>query len=156
MNTQTLNWPIIRKSSPWPGDIAPNVLDYDAMLSTFTWDSARAALDGLPAGAGLNIAHEAVDRHAAGAHADRVAFRWIARDGSITEATYAELAARTNRFANALRGLGIGKGERVFTLLGTSPGAVRHRHRHAQERECAVATVLRVRARADPSAPRTR
>jgi acetyl-CoA synthetase len=121
MNTQTLNWPIIRKSSPWPGDVAPNVLDYDALLSTFSWDSARAALDGLPAGARVNIAHEAVDRHATGAHANRAAFRWIARDGSITEATYAELAARTNRFANALRGLGVGKGDRVFTLLGRVP-----------------------------------
>ena len=50
-----------------------------------------------------------------------MAFRWIARDGSITEATYAELAARTNRFANVLRGLGVGKGDRVFTLLGRVP-----------------------------------
>jgi acetyl-CoA synthetase len=127
MNTQTMNnhmmsWPTIRKSpAAWPSDVVPNVVDYDAVRSTFTWDSARAVLDGLPDGAGLNIAHEAVDRHAAGPHANRVAFRWIARDGTTTEATYAELAARTNRFANALRGLGIGKGDRVFTLLGRIP-----------------------------------
>jgi hypothetical protein len=117
----SLNWPIIRKSLPWPGDVAPNVLDYDAARPTFTWDSARADLDGLPGGAGVNIAHEAVDRHAVGARAARVAFRSIGPDGSTTEATYAELAARTNRFANALHGLGIGKGDRVFTLLGRVP-----------------------------------
>ena len=85
------------------------------------WVAARRRLDGLPGGAGLNIAHEAVDRHAVGHAADRVAFRWIARDGGVSEATYAELAERTNRFANVLRDLGIGKGDRVFTLLGRVP-----------------------------------
>jgi acetyl-CoA synthetase len=114
-------WPIIRKSPRWPGGVEPNVVDYESVRRSFTWQRARAALDGLPGGQGLNIAHEAVDRHAAGPRAGRVAFRWIARDGSATEATYAQLARRTNRFANALRGLGIGKGDRVFTLLGRVP-----------------------------------
>ena len=41
----------------------------------------RRQLDGLPGGRGLNIAHEAVDRHATGPLADRVAFRWLRRDG---------------------------------------------------------------------------
>ncbi len=47
----------------------PNLPDYDAFRRTFSWEAARAALDGLPGGRGLNIAHEAVDRHAAGARA---------------------------------------------------------------------------------------
>ena len=47
--------------------VTPNLLDYDEERRRFSWDAARAALDGLPGGAGLNIAHEAVDRHAAGA-----------------------------------------------------------------------------------------
>ena len=99
----------------------PNVLDYDTELARFTWDQARRRLDGLPGGRGLNIAHEAVDRHATGPAGDRVAIRWIARNGTTTEATYADLARRTNQFANALRDLGIGKGDRVFTLLGRVP-----------------------------------
>ncbi len=113
-------WETIHKSG-WPGGIVPNVVDYDRARREFSWEAARRRLDGLPAGRGLNIAHEAVDRHARGAHGDRVAFRWIARDGTVTQATYAELAARTNRFANLLRDLGIGKGDRVFTLLGRVP-----------------------------------
>ena len=68
------------------------MVDYDAARAAFSWDAAASPLDGLPGGAGLNIAHEAVDRHAAGPNRDRVAMRWIARDGSITEATYADLA----------------------------------------------------------------
>jgi hypothetical protein len=43
-----------------------------AQRSDFSWDVARSWLDGQPGG-GLNIAHEAVDRHAAGAHASRTA-----------------------------------------------------------------------------------
>ena len=113
-------WATIYKTA-WPGGITPNVVDYEGAVATFSWDQARRELDGLPHGRGLNIAHETVDRHAAAAGRDRVAFRWIARDGRVTEATYAELAARTNRFANVLRGLGIGKGDRVFTLLGRVP-----------------------------------
>ena len=50
--------------------LLPNLVDYASARATFTWSRARAALDGLPGGAGLNIAHEAVDRHAAGPRGD--------------------------------------------------------------------------------------
>jgi acetyl-CoA synthetase len=69
----------------------------------------------------LNIAHEAVDRHAEGPFGDRVALRWIHRDGGITDATFVDLRTWTNRFANALRSLDVGRGDRVFTLLGRCP-----------------------------------
>ena len=42
--------------------VAPNLWDYEEVRAGFTWDAARGELDGLPGG-GLNIAHEAVDRH---------------------------------------------------------------------------------------------
>ena len=41
----------------------------DAFRAAFSWDDARKLLDGLPDG-GLNIAYEAVDRHAAGERRD--------------------------------------------------------------------------------------
>ena len=113
-------WEPIEKRQ-WPNGVVPNIVDYDGARALFTWEKARQALDGLPGNRGLNIAHEAVDRHAGGGLRDRVALRWVARDGSRVEATYGELAARTNRFANGLRGLGVGKGDRVFTLLGRVP-----------------------------------
>jgi hypothetical protein len=50
---------------------------------------ARAALEGLPDG-GLNIAHEAVTRHASGARRNRVAPRLLGRRGEVTELTYGE------------------------------------------------------------------
>ncbi|HET6794598.1 MAG TPA: hypothetical protein VFH45_09160, partial [Acidimicrobiales bacterium] len=76
-----MTWPTMVKPS-WPGGVVPNIVDYDQARRSFSWDTARSELDGLPGGRGLNIAHEAVDRHAAGPRRDRVALRWIARDGT--------------------------------------------------------------------------
>ncbi len=96
--------------------------DYDAVCGRFSWTDARQGeLDGLPDGRGLNIAHEAVDRHASGARADHVALRWLGRDGARATLTYAELAAQSSRFANVLASLGVGKGERVFALADRIP-----------------------------------
>ncbi|MDI6834847.1 MAG: acetate--CoA ligase [Rhizobiaceae bacterium] len=97
-----------------------NFSSYEALLEDFTWDKARNLLDGLPDG-GLNVAHEAVDRHVADRLADKVAIRWIAKDESRHDFTYADLKDRTNRFANVLASLGIGRGERVYALLGRVP-----------------------------------
>jgi len=113
-------WAPITKTT-WPGGVVPNLVDYEAARAAFSWEAAGAELDGLPGGRGLNIAHEAVDRHATGPRADHVALRWLRRDGSTTEATYAQLRCSTNRFANVLRGLGIERGDRVASLLGRVP-----------------------------------
>ncbi len=95
----------------------PNLSDYDAERRTFTWDAARDLLDGLPDG-GLNIAHEAVHRHAAGPRADHVAIRWIGKDDRVVDVTYAALADRVSRFADVLASLGVDRGDRVFALSG--------------------------------------
>ncbi len=99
----------------------PNMPDYEAVRREFTWERARSFLDGLPEGRGLNIAHEAVDRHAKGARAERTALRWLGKGGERRDISYRELSEATNRFANALRGLGVGEGGRVFILLGRVP-----------------------------------
>jgi acetyl-CoA synthetase len=98
----------------------PNLRDYDTVRRSFSWADARAALDGLPGG-GLNIAHEAVDRHVAAGRGDRLAMRFLGRSGETQNFTYAALKGETARFANALRALGIGKGDRVFGMAGRIP-----------------------------------
>jgi acetyl-CoA synthetase len=95
--------------------VVPNLVDHQHECATFSWENLRKELDGLPGG-GLNIAHEAVIRHAAGPRRNHVALRWIGRDDSRREVTYAELAQLASRFAQVLRTLGIGKGEHVFIL----------------------------------------
>ena len=87
----------------------------------FDWGKARLFLDGLPGGQGLNIAHEAADRHANGLHAERVALCWIGKSGDHRDITYRALAVETSRFANALGTLGFGAGGRVFLLLRRVP-----------------------------------
>jgi acetyl-CoA synthetase len=84
------------------------------------WAAARARLAGLPNG-GLNIAHEAVDRHVMAGHGDQTALIWLGRDGQRQMISYAELAAEAARFANVLRVHGIGPGERIFLLSGRVP-----------------------------------
>jgi len=84
------------------------------------WAAARGALQGLPGG-GLNIAHEAVDRHAAGSRAGHVALRWLGAAGARREITYLDLSRLSNRFASLLRGLGVAKGDVVFVLCGRIP-----------------------------------
>jgi acetyl-CoA synthetase len=124
---------VIRKQ---PKSLAPppNLTDYEAECRTFSWETARRKLDGLPGGRGLNIAHETVDRHCASSLSDRVALRWLAKDGSASAITYAQLRETTNRFANALAALDVGAGDRVFLLAGRIPalyiavlGALKHR-----------------------------
>jgi acetyl-CoA synthetase len=112
-------WPAIPKAAH--DGIAHNLVDYQRTCAEFSWARARGDLDGLPGGRGLNIAHEAIDRHAAGPRRDRVALRWLARTGTRTDFTYADLRAHTSRFANVLRGLGIGKGDPVAVLAGRIP-----------------------------------
>ena len=113
-------WEPIRKSAE-DGSVAPNLADYARGRAEFSWQGARAALDGLPDGRGLNIAHEAVDRHLAHGHGAHVALRWLGKRGEAVDYTYASLAELTSRFANVLRSLGVGPGERVYALAGRIP-----------------------------------
>lgn len=57
--------PTIIHKSPAQLRVPPNLTDLDAERSRFSWAAARAELTELPGG-GLNIAHNAVTRHARG------------------------------------------------------------------------------------------
>ncbi|MBI4525062.1 MAG: acetate--CoA ligase [Deltaproteobacteria bacterium] len=111
--------PIFKPKDRWK--VIPNLIDYERTRAEFSWDAAQRELDGLPNEKGLNIGYEAVDRHAAGARRDRLALRWLGKQGEVRDFTYGDLQALSNRFANVLRGLGVGKGDRVFTLAGRVP-----------------------------------
>jgi acetyl-CoA synthetase len=100
---------------------APNLDDYQKACANFSWTEARLELDGLPNGKGLNIAHEAVDRHAAGPLSKHLAIRWLGKRGETRDYTFTELQHLSNRFANILERLGVTKGERVYVLAGRIP-----------------------------------
>ena len=113
-----MEWQQIRKR---PEDyIGANLSDYAEYARTFSWSQARALLDGLPGG-GLNIAHEAIDRHILAGRGEKLALRWIGRDDQIRDYSYSALGAAANRFANIRVQHGVVKGDRVFSLLGRAP-----------------------------------
>ena len=116
--TAHLGWtPIVKNPSAWP--VKPNLADLDQTRAAFSWEQVRRELCGPDES--LNIGELALDRHAAGPLRDRVALRWLGRDGAILDATYGQLRGQTNRFANVLRWLGVGKQDRVFSLAGRIP-----------------------------------
>jgi acetyl-CoA synthetase len=110
---------VLRKAR---GDLAvpPNLADYESACRGFSWEAARRSLDGLPGG-GLNIAHEALDRHLSGPARDRVAIRWLGRTDERRDFTYAQLARLSARFASVIDRLGVEPGDRVFSLAGRIP-----------------------------------
>lgn len=111
--------PIKKHPDSWP--VQPNLLEYETTCAVFRWDAIRRELDLLPDGKGLNIAHEAVDRHADGPLRDCLAVRWLGSDGAVRDFTYGELKEQSNRFANILKSLGMGKGDTVCVLAGRIP-----------------------------------
>ncbi|MGO1074076.1 propionyl-CoA synthetase [Inquilinus sp. CA228] len=76
------------------------------------------------AGGRLNTCHNALDRHVAAGHGDRLA---LIHDspvtGTVRRFTYAELTDRVARFAGAMRGLGVGAGDRVVIYMPMVPEA---------------------------------
>jgi acetyl-CoA synthetase len=110
--------PVIRKDLA-ALRVAPHLRDWGQERAAFSWERVRAEL-AAPDGA-INIGALAVERHASGPRAQRAAIRWRGADGSARDFTYAQLAAASSRFANALGDLGIGRGDVLFLLLPRIP-----------------------------------
>jgi acetyl-CoA synthetase len=117
MGIKPMEWERIRKRSQ--DRVGANLSDYPEAAKAFSWAQARALLDGLPGG-GLNIAHEAIDRHVIAGRGEKLALRWLGRD-RVQDFSYSVLQSAANRFANLLAERGIAKGDRVFLLLGRIP-----------------------------------
>ena len=111
--------PVIRKTTA-DQHPTPHWTDFEGERSLDVWAAARQQLQGLPGG-GLNMGFEAVDRHAQGRLQDHIALRFVSRNAPALDLSYAELARQTNRFANVLQRLGVGKGDRLFVLAGRLP-----------------------------------
>jgi len=72
-------------------------------------------------GGKLNLSYNCVDRHALGARAHKTALIWEGEPGEVRRLTYAELHAEVQKVANALKSLGIQKGDRVAIYMGMTP-----------------------------------
>ena len=87
----------------------PRNLGYEGLLERFSWDLPRS----------YNMGVDACDRHAW--DRGRLAILYDREDGVVEKWTYRELKKASDRFANALAGLGVGRGDRVAVLLSQTP-----------------------------------
>lgn len=72
-------------------------------------------------GGKINLSYNCVDRHAHSERAGKTALIWEGEPGEIRRLTYAELHTEVQKFANALKSLGIAKGDRVAIYMGMTP-----------------------------------
>ncbi|MGH2840867.1 MAG: AMP-binding protein, partial [Solirubrobacteraceae bacterium] len=72
----------------------------------------------------INASYNCLDRHVEAGRGDRVAFHWRGEEGDERDVTYAELHRDVQRFANALKDLGIGRGDIVGIYLPMIPEVV--------------------------------
>jgi acetyl-CoA synthetase len=88
------------------------------------WDSV---MDWTPptvrwfSGGTLNASYNCLDRHVEAGGGDKIAYYWEGEPGDDRAITYAELLDEVSRFANALKSLGVQRGDRVAIYLGMIP-----------------------------------
>src|SRR6516225_3893177 len=68
----------------------------------------------------LNVSYNCLDRNLANGNAEKTAIVFEADDGAVTKSTYKELHGRVCKLANALRSVGIKKGDRVIIYIPMS------------------------------------
>src|SRR4249920_1870820 len=112
-------WQVIEKP-PENWRVQPNLLSYERTCGEYSWQKSEQEFIS-SASRGLNIAYECVGRHAQSSRRDHLALRWLGKQGEVRDFSYGDLHQLSNRFVNVLRGLGIGKGDRVFALAGRIP-----------------------------------
>jgi len=103
----------------WFWDELAQELDwFEAYTKILEWDPpyAKWFADGK-----FNIVHNALDRHAKGWRKNKIAYIWEGEDGRQKKLTYFDLYKEVNRLANALKELGIRKGDRVSIYLPMIP-----------------------------------
>jgi acetyl-CoA synthetase len=84
------------------------------------WDPPRARWF---SGGTLNVAHNCLDRHLQGPRRNQAALIWEGEPGDRRTYTYWDLHRETSKFANALKGLGVERGDRVAIYLPMIPEA---------------------------------
>ncbi|MBI2469801.1 MAG: AMP-binding protein, partial [Planctomycetes bacterium] len=95
------------------------LLDYERIYKEFSWEAAKK--DFCTTNNKVNIAYEAIDKHAQSWRKNKVALYWEGADGTCQKYTFLEMKKLSDRCANMLRKLGVKKGDRVFIFLPRLP-----------------------------------
>jgi acetyl-CoA synthetase len=97
----------------------PNMTDYEKARAAFDWKEIEKHFTWYTTGK-VNMAYEAIDRHAESSRKDHPALRYVDDKRNETY-TFADMKKQSNRFGNVLRKLGIRKGDRVFIFMPRTP-----------------------------------
>ena len=99
--------------------LKPNLENYEETCKKFQWSDVHGELEWFDGR--LNIAHEAIDRHANSWRKNKVAL-YLERENETSEKyTFLEMKHLSNKFANVLKTFGIEKGDRIFIFLPRTP-----------------------------------
>ncbi|MCZ8511384.1 acetate--CoA ligase [Paenibacillus filicis] len=102
-----------------PAAKTSNMKNYEQERADFSWEAIEKTFSWSQTGK-VNMAHEAIDRHADSALRDKIAL-YYSDDKRDEKYTYYEMKQQSNRFGNVLRKLGIAKGDRVFIFMPRTP-----------------------------------
>ena len=102
----------------WARQAAELVDWYEDWHTILEWDLPFAKWF---VGGKLNVSYNCIDRHVEAGRGDKVAFHWEGEPGDTRTITYADLLDEVSRFADALKGLGVAKGDRVAIYMPMIP-----------------------------------
>ncbi len=97
-----------------------NLTDYKDACRNFSWDEVNRDFSWHTTGR-VNIAHEAIDRQAENPSLADTNCLIYSHDKVTVQITFRQMRLLSNRFGNALRSLGVAKGDRVFIFLPSCP-----------------------------------
>jgi acetyl-CoA synthetase len=72
----------------------------------------------------MNIVHNCLDKYQVTPRAEQLAVLWEGEEGAVRGLTYAQLYRQVNQVANALRSLGLGKGDAIGLFMPMTPEIV--------------------------------
>ncbi|MBN9395088.1 MAG: acetate--CoA ligase [Candidatus Melainabacteria bacterium] len=93
-----------------------NLPEYENFYNTFSWQDAQKEISYFFGGK-VNAAYNAVDRHLHNGRRNKVALYSVDARGHLEKYTFQEIYEAANRLGNALKSLGVKRGDRVFVFL---------------------------------------
>lgn len=97
-----------------------NMRSYEETYNNFEYESVIEEFEGLGDGK-YNISYEAIDKHVKNGLGDKLALIWEGPEGEQKEYTFKDISEISNKIGNALKKIGVQKGDRVFTFLSRIP-----------------------------------
>ncbi|NOU95256.1 acetate--CoA ligase [Paenibacillus sp. LMG 31456] len=99
--------------------VSSNMTNYEQERAGFSWEAIEKQFSWASTG-NVNMAYEAIDRHAESDKRDKIAL-YYSDDKRDEKYTFHEMKLQSNRFGNVLRKLGISKGQRIFIFMPRTP-----------------------------------